>query len=175
MAARRRDTWGVVANQAGQPARDEPVDIRYDNARQRLEISWADGHESAYDYELLRWRCPCAECAGEMGQPGRLRSVRQLRPEQYALRAIELVGHYAVRPTWSDGHDTGIYAFDRLRDLDAEAAEDLRRKAAGQDRALGPGPDPRASAVTGGAGGTGETAPTAGTPPSAGTPPTGGR
>ncbi len=124
---------------ANQPARDEPVDIRYDNARQRLEISWADGHESAYDYELLRWRCPCAECAGEMGHPGQLQFVQQLRPEQYALHSIELVGHYAVRPAWSDGHDTGIYAFDKLRGMDETAAEDLRRKAAGQERALGPG------------------------------------
>ena len=58
---------------AGTPAatggNDEPVDIRYDNARRRLEITWADGRESAYDYEFLRWHCPCAACAGEMGAP----------------------------------------------------------------------------------------------------------
>lgn len=109
-------------------AAQEPVDIRYDNARRRLEISWADGHESAYDYEFLRWRCPCATCAGEMGTPGALQFVDQLRPEQYRLEGIELVGLYAVRPTWEDGHDTGIYAFDRLRQWSAEAAEDLRQK-----------------------------------------------
>jgi DUF971 family protein len=127
-----------VVSQAARAGWDEPVDIRYDNARQRLEISWADGHEGAYDYEFLRWRCPCAECAGEMGFPGRLQSVRQLAPEQHALASIELVGNYAVRPTWADGHDTGIYAFDRLRQWDAAAADDLRRKAAGQARRLRP-------------------------------------
>ena len=106
----------------------EPVDIRYDNARRRLEISWADGRESAYGYEFLRWRCPCAACAGEMGHPGQLQFVESLRPEQYQLQAIELVGHYAVRPTWADGHDTGIYTFERLRALANEAEHDLRSK-----------------------------------------------
>ena len=100
---------------------NEPVDIRYDNARGRLEITWADGRESAYGYEFLRWRCPCAACAGEMGVPGQLAQVERLRPEQYRLRSIELVGNYALRPTWADGHDTGLYTFERLRAL-AEAA-----------------------------------------------------
>ena len=111
------------------PEASEPIDIRYDNARRRLEISWADVHESAYDYEFLRWRCPCAACAGEMGQPGQLQFVKELRPEQYTLASIQVVGHYAVRPTWQDGHDSGIYAFDRLRALSDSAAEDLRAKA----------------------------------------------
>jgi YD repeat-containing protein len=119
-----------VANQGNQAnqAAQEPVDIRYDNARRRLEITWADGQESAYDYEFLRWRCPCAECAGEMGQPGRLQFVDSLRPEQYELQSIELVGLYALRPTWADGHESGIYSFDRLRALSDDAAVDLRRK-----------------------------------------------
>lgn len=109
-------------------AATEPVDIRYDNARQRLEISWADGQESAYAYEFLRWHCPCAQCAGEMGMPGELQFVESLRPEQYQLGSIELVGHYALRPTWRDGHDTGLFAFDRLREMTDEAAADLERE-----------------------------------------------
>ncbi len=106
----------------------EPIDIRYDNKRQRLEITWADGRETAYAYEFLRWKCPCATCAGEMGLPGQLQFVQALRPEQYQLQNIELVGRYAIRPTWADGHDTGIFAFDRLRALADEAAADLDRK-----------------------------------------------
>ncbi|MBI3973131.1 MAG: DUF971 domain-containing protein [Chloroflexi bacterium] len=116
------------------PDPTEPVDIRYDNARQRLEITWADGKESAYDYEFLRWHCPCATCAGEMGIPGHLQFVTELRPEQYQLASIELVGHYALRPTWADGHDTGIYAFDRLRALGDEAAASLRAKERGKSQ-----------------------------------------
>ena len=96
------------------PPIPEPADIRYDNARQRLEISWEGGSESAYHYEFLRWRCPCAACAGEMGQPGQMQFARSLHPEQYQLRTIELVGAYAVRPTWADGHDSGLFTFERL-------------------------------------------------------------
>src|SRR5919197_1518506 len=132
-----------MASTPGAPGDDptEPVDIRYDNARQRLEITWADGAESAYDYEFLRWRCPCATCAGEMGVPGQLQFVQELRPEQYQLQSIELVGLYAVRPTWADGHDTGIYAFDRLRALSEEAARDLAAKGhVVQPRGGAPGP-----------------------------------
>ncbi len=116
---------------------NEPVDIRYDNARGRLEVSWADGVESAYGYEFLRWRCPCAACAGEMGLPGQLQDVEYLRPEQYQLQSIELVGLYAVRPTWADGHDTGLYTFERLRALTDEAAVDLREQEAIRGRAGG--------------------------------------
>ena len=113
----------------------EPIDIRYNNARQRLEISWADGAETAYGYEFLRWHCPCATCAGEMGQPGQLQFVQELRPEQYQLASIEPVGLYALRPAWADGHDTGIYAFDRLRALAGAAARDLQAKASQQGEA----------------------------------------
>ncbi len=102
----------------------EPVDIRYDNARARLEVDWADGVTTAYRYEFLRWKCPCAECAGEMGHPGRLQFVQSLAPDQYRLTSIEGVGLYAVRPTWGDGHDTGLYSLRRLRAMGTEAADD---------------------------------------------------
>lgn len=114
---------GIVA---GDPT--EPIDIRYDNTRRRLAITWADGQESVYDYEFLRWRCPCAQCAGELGRPGQLQFLTKLRPEQYELRGLEPVGLYALRPIWEDGHDSGIYTFDRLRALSDEAAADLRAK-----------------------------------------------
>jgi DUF971 family protein len=64
-----------------------------------------------------------------MGVPGQLQFVKELRPEQFQLESIELVGLYAIRPRWADGHDTGIYAFDRLRALAGDAAQDLQGKA----------------------------------------------
>ena len=67
-----------------------------------------------------------------MGYPGQMQDVETLQPEQYRLRSIELVGLYAVRPTWEDGHDTGIFAFERLRAMHDDAADDLARKAAGE-------------------------------------------
>jgi DUF971 family protein len=56
--------------------------------------------------------------------------MESLRPEQYQLRSIELVGLYALRPTWADGHDFGLFSFDRLRALADEADQDLKQKGA---------------------------------------------
>jgi len=80
-----------------------------------LTIQWADGHQSAYDFELLRWRCPCAECAGEGGLPGKLASTSELKDDQVELVQMEAVGLFGIRPYWKDGHDTGIYGLKLLR------------------------------------------------------------
>lgn len=80
-----------------------------------LTIQWADGHQSAYDFELLRWRCPCAECAGEMGRPGTLATTSELTDDQVELVQMEAVGLFGIRPYWKDGHDTGIYGLSFLR------------------------------------------------------------
>lgn len=97
------------------PTATEPVAIRAERAEGTLYVTWADGHESEYSLEYLRWRCACAPCRGEMGRPGLLDTLERLRPEQYQLRDIRPVGRYAIQPVWADGHDTGIYAFDYLR------------------------------------------------------------
>src|SRR2546426_1069363 len=60
-----------------------------------MTIQWADGHQSAYDFELLRWNCPCAECAGEMGVPGKLATTSELNED--------LLGDLAV----AEHHDVG--------------------------------------------------------------------
>lgn len=86
-----------------------------DRPRRLLTIAWADGHQSAYDFEFLRWNCPCAECAGEAGLPGRLASTTELRDDQVELAQIEAVGLFGIKPTWKDGHDTGIYGLSLLR------------------------------------------------------------
>lgn len=93
------------------------MDILADRAAGLLTVEWADGHRSAYDFEWLRWNCPCAECAGEAGLPGRLAAVDHLRQEQYTLVSVEAVGLFGIRPAWRDGHDTGIYGLALLRSL----------------------------------------------------------
>ena len=93
-----------------------PVRIHADRAARELLIEWADGHETRYDFTTLRWLCPCAFCRGEMGQPGWLDSAPTLTDAQTTLSSIELVGSYAVAPTWADGHHTGFYTFQRLRE-----------------------------------------------------------
>jgi DUF971 family protein len=94
-----------------------PVHIELDRAGRRLVVRWADEHESGFDWEYLRWRCPCAECSGEGGQPGVLSSLPMFRPGQADMVDVNLTGRYAVTPTWGDGHALGIYSFRMLRTI----------------------------------------------------------
>ena len=91
------------------------LSIHADRAARRLEIEWADGHRTAYEFTALRWLCPCAYCRGEAGQPGWLDTRPALSGEQTRLVDIALVGTYAIAPTWGDGHHTGYYTFEALR------------------------------------------------------------
>ena len=102
-----------------------PTEIELDREGRRLRFAWADGQASDFDWELLRWRCPCAHCQGEGGQPGMLLGRTALRPDETEMVDVNLVGRYAVQPTWRDGHDTGIYSFRGLRGL-AEREQLLR-------------------------------------------------
>jgi DUF971 family protein len=92
-----------------------PVHIELDRAGRRLVVRWTDEHESSFNWEYLRWRCPCAECSGEGGQPGVLLSLPMFRPGQADMVDVNLTGRYAVTPTWGDGHQLGIYSFRMLR------------------------------------------------------------
>lgn len=84
----------------------------------RLRIRWADGAVTEYLPRDLRLKCPCAGCVEEMtGRP--LLDPASVPAEVYPLE-IRYVGRYALQIDWSDGHGTGIYAFDLLRRL-AEA------------------------------------------------------
>jgi len=94
-----------------------PTDIELDSQGQRLRFVWADGRRSDFGWEYLRWRCPCATCSGEGEFPGVLKDKTSLRPEETAMTDVELVGRYAVKPVWRDGHDTGIFTFRTLRAL----------------------------------------------------------
>jgi DUF971 family protein len=95
--------------------RPRPVDVSVFNRRRAIEIEWSDGHRGAYEWDLLRWSCPCATCSGEMGSPGVLQFTTELTPEQTTMVDLSEVGRYAIQPIWQDGHDTGIYSFDLLR------------------------------------------------------------
>jgi DUF971 family protein len=90
-----------------------PVEIRR-VAERELHITWADGHRTVFANKALRERCPCAACVNE------LTGARVLDPASVAsdIRAdeIALVGRYAIRIRWSDGHATGIFTFQRLRE-----------------------------------------------------------
>jgi DUF971 family protein len=105
-----------------------PSRIHADRPGHRLQIEWTDGHETTYDFATLRWLCPCAFCRGEAGQPGWLDSNPALSEAQVTLNDVSLVGHYAIQPYWADGHSTGFYPFQRLREQ-CPCPEDQARRA----------------------------------------------
>ncbi len=82
-----------------------------------MEITWEDGSRTSYTGEQLRWACPCAECRGEAGMPGRLSRVEALSPEETRIKDVTLVGQYALQIAFESGHATGIYTFSLLRRL----------------------------------------------------------
>jgi DUF971 family protein len=80
-----------------------------------LEIAWDDGHTSRHRLDVLRAACPCARCQGHSPEQS-----LNLKPEQFpGIRLTDLapVGRYAYNLVFSDGHNTGIYTLQFLREL----------------------------------------------------------
>ena len=90
-----------------------PTDIKLHQASRVLEIAFADGRAFRLPYEFLRVYSPSAEVRGH--GPGQ--ETLQVGKCDVGIKEVEPVGHYAIRPTFSDGHDTGIYSWDYLYDL----------------------------------------------------------
>lgn len=92
-----------------------PEEIGPSADESKLRIVWKDGVASEYVPRYLRQLCPCAGCVDEMT------GVRTLKPESVAdgvyPTAIHYVGRYALQLVWSDGHDTGFYTFEYLREI----------------------------------------------------------
>ena len=94
----------------------EPVNLHL--IGEELAISWNDGAESYLPLETLRRACPCASCGGEPDVLGNImRPHMSYTAQSFELRSWDLVGGYALRPTWGDGHQTGIYSYQYLRRL----------------------------------------------------------
>ncbi len=97
----------------------DPVEYHLEEAQRRLVVRWRDGHESAYPCDDLRQACPCADCRRAPKAQGGLTVLTGPVVQRGEIRIVEIspVGRYALSFTWSDGHRTGIYAFDFLRRL----------------------------------------------------------
>jgi DUF971 family protein len=102
---------------ASRPEPPQPAALSRDGP-DRLVIQWKDGHRSLYTWKHLRDNCPCAGCREERAKPAdpfRILNPGELKP--LAPVALAPIGYYAYKITWSDGHDTGIYTLEHLREL----------------------------------------------------------
>ena len=93
--------------QSGAPT---PQSITVHSQSRVLEISFSDGAEFRIPFELMRVYSPSAEVQGH--GPGQ--EVLQTGKREVGLTGLEPVGNYAVQPSFSDGHDTGIFSWDYL-------------------------------------------------------------
>lgn len=101
----------------------QPTAVTADKTQRLLIISWADGHQSRLPYAGLRLNCPCVECKGGhlyMGTPPDLEVMAQA-DDPVTIEQVQAVGTYALQFQWSDGHYTGIYTWEYLRQADATA------------------------------------------------------
>ena len=90
-----------------------PTEIKLHQGSRVMELSFADGTVFRLPYEYLRVYSPSAEVRGH--GPGQ--ETLQTGKREVTITDVEAVGHYAIRPKFSDGHDTGIYSWDYLHDL----------------------------------------------------------
>ncbi|MGN6527212.1 MAG: gamma-butyrobetaine hydroxylase-like domain-containing protein [Burkholderiaceae bacterium] len=112
-----------------------PVALTVHQQSRVLEIAFDDGASFRIPFELMRVYSPSAEVQGH--GPGQ--EILQTGKRDVVVTAIEPVGHYAIKPTFSDGHDSGLFTWDYLhrlgREQDALFAQYLERlAAAGLDR-----------------------------------------
>jgi len=125
----------------------QPTDITVHQQSRVLEVAFADGARFRLPFELMRVYSPSAEVQGH--GPGQ--EVLQTGKREVDLLGLEPVGNYAVQPSFSDGHDTGIFSWDYLYFLGSQQDAlwqqyEQRLEAAGMSRDA-----PMTAAATGGA------------------------
>ena len=104
-----------------------PSSIRLHRKSRVLEVGWEDGTSFKLPCEYLRVFSPSAEVQGH--GPGQ--AVLLVGKEKVSIRAIEPVGHYAVKLVFDDGHDSGLFSWSYLHwlgtNFDENGASDLAR------------------------------------------------
>jgi len=107
-----------------QDSRKKPVDVKVRvSTGEGVDITWSDGHTSHYPFPYLRDLCPCALCNDEREKKVRLAispptsvELPMFKP-RITAKSAHGVGNYAVQIAFSDGHATGIYSFEHLREI----------------------------------------------------------
>lgn len=87
--------------------------------KNKLFFKWDDDTVSNIDLKYLRAECPCASCKGETVLLKTYIPAKPANPspENYIIKRIDQVGGYAIQILWGDGHNTGIYTWDYLKQL----------------------------------------------------------
>ncbi len=112
-----------------------PTSLTVHQQSKVLEVGFSDGREFRIPFELMRVYSPSADVQGH--GPGQ--EVLQTGKRDVTVVGLEPVGNYAVQPTFSDGHSSGIYSWDYLYFLGSQQADlwseyNTRLQAAGVDR-----------------------------------------
>ena len=102
-----------------------------------MDIEWDDGHRTHFAFQWLRDACPCATCTEERnthhrnpGEPAKqAASLLPMYKEPARPKEVKPVGQYALNIAWNDGHASGIYSWDYLREICQ--CEECRAKVAG--------------------------------------------
>lgn len=102
--------------------RTRPTEIRQAGSHE-LEILWGDGGRSSFPVRQLRLACVCAQCVDEWSGENRI-DPDQVADDVHPVR-VRTVGRYALNIVWSDGHESGIYPFERLRALSDQKDSEL--------------------------------------------------
>jgi DUF971 family protein len=118
-------------------SRKKPIDVKVRvSTGEGVDITWADGHTSHFDFPYLRDNCPCALCNDEREKTKKVGSKPASSPlpmfkPKVTAKSANAVGNYAVQIQFSDGHATGIFSFEHLRELCpcAQCARDFRAQA----------------------------------------------
>ena len=101
--------------------RERPKDITIEREKGVMHIEWGDGETGDYPLLWLRANCPCATCREARRQATSDANMLQLNmgpavEPSTEVAGAELVGNYAIRVEWTDGHGAGIFGFGALRD-----------------------------------------------------------
>ncbi len=100
-----------------------PSNILLHQKSRVLELAYEGGRVLRIPYEFLRVHSPSAEVRGH--GPGQ--EVLQVGKREVTITEVEAVGHYAIRPKFSDGHDTGIFSWDYLQEIGINQDEMWKR------------------------------------------------
>jgi DUF971 family protein len=101
---------------------NNPTEIKLRTRSRVLEVAFADGARFELPFEYLRVHSPSAEVKGH--GPGQ--EVLVIGKQNVGIRAVEPVGQYAVKLVFDDGHDTGLFTWNYLRELGEKQVENWR-------------------------------------------------